>query len=345
MPRTEQSLLEIATAVNSATDLDEIVRVVMDRVRELIAFDRSMIALLDPGTGMLEMHELGAGDRRDPLCDPGRKVPAEPDNAVGWVVVNQRPDLRRSLAENTGFRSVQRGEEVPSHVLVPLAGREDVFGVLGIGSFSDDAFSEDDVALFQAFARLVGVAIENLRNFERARDLGLRDPLTGAFNRRYFDTVVGQELSRMERYGSGFALLLVDVDHFKAFNDRYGHPAGDRLLIQTVGILQEHLRQSDALCRIGGDEFAVLLPSTDSAAACTVGGNILRTLREKNHVRPDAKTSQMVSVSIGYAVAPDHATQADELFHCADEALYYAKDSGRNVCVACPRPAASARKA
>jgi two-component system cell cycle response regulator len=168
-------------------------------------------------------------------------------------------------------------------------------------------------------------------NYEQNLSLALVDPLTGAYNRRYMDAHAPKLLARCRAAGKPLAVLMIDLDHFKQVNDRYGHPAGDAVLRETVNRIMLGLRPFDLVARLGGEEFAVIMPETGVGAATTIG----ERLRERISTTPIAwneKTPPLsVSVSIGVAVAqPDQDIDMRILIGNADRALYAAKDAGRN---------------
>ncbi len=161
--------------------------------------------------------------------------------------------------------------------------------------------------------------------------LSLHDPLTGIANRRYLDEFVEREWRREVRYHHSVAVIMVDIDHFKAYNDHYGHQQGDTCLREVAQALQAHLRRpSDFLARYGGEEFAVVLLETDLAAARAVAEVMHRAVLERQLPHAASPIVPVVTVSVGVAAAPAHRITFPELMHAADQALYRAKAAGRN---------------
>lgn len=162
------------------------------------------------------------------------------------------------------------------------------------------------------------------------RELAIRDGLTGLYNHRYFQEMLAMEAARAQRHQRAFSLLFIDVDHFKKYNDTYGHPLGDRVLCQLGEILKSRLRKSDMAARYGGEEFVLLLPETDEDGAMIVAENIRREIAQHPFPGRDACSNQAVTVSIGVAAFPRDGISAAGLLHKADQALYAAKYAGRN---------------
>jgi diguanylate cyclase (GGDEF)-like protein len=168
---------------------------------------------------------------------------------------------------------------------------------------------------------------------EKLREQAMRDKLTGLYNRHYVEEWFGLELRRAQRYGRPIAALMVDVDHFKRFNDTFGHEAGDLVLRELAGVLARFARESDVASRYGGEEFLVLLPECPFDAALSKAEQ-LREEIAKLELRYDDQPLGPVTVSLGVAAFPDHAKESEELLRCADDALYLAKQTGRNRVVA-----------
>jgi diguanylate cyclase (GGDEF)-like protein len=160
--------------------------------------------------------------------------------------------------------------------------------------------------------------------------LSVTDELTGLANRRRLTAELEREVRRSGRHGRAFAILMLDVDHFKRFNDTWGHPAGDALLRRLGNLLRECVRDVDTVARYGGEEFLVIMPETTDADGAKVAERI-RSAVEKDRFTPEGGSKEVnVTVSIGCAAFPEHATTADTLVEAADQALYRSKQSGRN---------------
>jgi len=168
---------------------------------------------------------------------------------------------------------------------------------------------------------------------EKLHEQAMRDRLTGLYNRHYVQEWFGLELHRAQRHGRPVAAIMLDIDHFKRFNDSFGHEAGDLVLRELAGALGRSTRGSDVASRYGGEEFLVLLPECPFDAALRRAER-MREEVAKLELRYDDRPLGPVTVSLGVAVFPDHASESEELLRHADEALYLAKQAGRNRVVA-----------
>jgi diguanylate cyclase (GGDEF)-like protein len=198
-----------------------------------------------------------------------------------------------------------------------------------IGLFHVVGTTEETRALALSVADRVGLALSNLVLRSDLRQLSIHDPLTGLFNRRYMEEALEIETRRAERKGSGIGVIMIDIDHFKSFNDGFGHAAGDDMLRSLGGMILAHLRAGDIACRYGGEEFVLILPEAGVEVAAARAEDL--RLRVKTlEVQSGEQRLGSVSISLGVAVFPRHGKSRDELLAAVDAALYQAKDSGRD---------------
>ena len=160
---------------------------------------------------------------------------------------------------------------------------------------------------------------------ERLNELAITDGLTGLFNFRQFQDTIRKELVRAKRLRIPFSLLAMDVDFFKQFNDTYGHPSGDIALKKLASVMKERLRESDILCRIGGEEFSAILPGTWHEAAIGLAQELRMSLEKSELINEAGQKIPGITISIGVATFPDHADNVSDLINAADSALYLAK--------------------
>jgi diguanylate cyclase (GGDEF)-like protein len=214
-----------------------------------------------------------------------------------------------------------------SHLCVPMIAQGEILGVISVTSDRDirDAERSNMIAACDS----ISMALANLKLQETLRTQSLRDPLTGLFNRRYLEASFEREIQRAERRKIPLSVLMLDVDHFKRFNDSFGHDAGDTLLAQFGALLARVVRTEDVTCRYGGEEFTVLMPEADTELAKIRAEEICAAVRAMNVQHRNISLGK-ITVSIGVATFKEHGRTPEELMRNADNALYLAKNNGRD---------------
>ncbi len=170
------------------------------------------------------------------------------------------------------------------------------------------------------------------------RELAIRDGLTGLFNHRYAKERLDEEFDRASRFGRELAVLFMDLDHFKFFNDTHGHQAGDEILQELAELMMKAVRESDTLARWGGEEFIVIAPETSEVNGCVLAEKIRKAVATHPFPNAEQQPLGMVSLSIGISSRSDSTENAEKLLRFADDAVYAAKDSGRNRSIFCSGP-------
>jgi diguanylate cyclase (GGDEF)-like protein len=245
-------------------------------------------------------------------------------NRKRLIVTDSHQDFRFDLNETA------RQEHIRGLILAPLYHEGRVVGTLRINSSRPNAFSNDDLRLLDAIAALASSALSNAMLFERTEELAIRDSLTGLYLRRHFFERLKQEHRRALLTKRPLSILLCDLDHFKECNDRYGHAAGDQMLIQFADLLKG-CSENAVVARYGGEEFAILLPEVSKAGAFEAAEKI--RLKIESHPFTLRREAIRITTSIGVATHPDDTLDMELLIQKSDEALYRAKREGRNrVC-------------
>ena len=222
----------------------------------------------------------------------------------------------------------ERRYKTTSFISYPITIGEKAIGII---NFTDkvggEKFERRDLEMLDSIAPQIAVAVDRMALRDKAGEyaqLSITDPLTGLLNRRYIEERLAEEINRSDRSGAPVTFMMLDVDEFKSYNDRYGHPAGDEALEMIGQILRENLRGADVAARYGGEEFSVLLPETSVDEAQAIAERI------RKHVEETKFPKRKVTVSIGIATLGGNTDSVKELVSAADVALYEAKNAGRN---------------
>jgi diguanylate cyclase (GGDEF)-like protein len=226
------------------------------------------------------------------------------------------------------------------YLCAPMAGQGEPIGFLHVqfpacAEGGEVAVASPVTRLAGAVAEQVALALANLRLRETLRQQSIRDPLTGLFNRRYLEETLEREIRRASRASRPLALFMIDLDHFKRYNDTFGHEAGDTMLREVGTFLRSMIRADDVACRYGGEEFALVLPDTTRETALTRAEKIRAAARHLN-VQHQGAVLGSITLSLGMAMYPRNAETPEELLRAADMALYDAKAAGRDRVVVCP---------
>jgi diguanylate cyclase (GGDEF)-like protein/PAS domain S-box-containing protein len=287
---------------------------------------RGAIALFNASHNLLEV----TGHWRD--C----QLPAtsfEPESC--WALRTGHPHL--VLAGDNTARCTHAVGVDSTYLCVPILAQREALGILHIQATDQDPnLGEAEMSFNTTFAAQVGLSVANIRLREALRSQSTKDPLTGLYNRRYLQEMLEREIRRAIRAEQALGILMLHLDHFKNFNDTYGHEAGDSVLRETGAFLVRSIRAEDFVCRYGGEEFVVILPTADIRAAAGRAERIRSKLRDLV-VMHDGRSLGLITVSIGVAALPNHGTNEKDLLQAADAALYRAKREGRDrVVVADP---------
>lgn len=254
------------------------------------------------------------------------------DNAPRLAIIDWMMPRRDGLALCRDLR--KQADRPYVYVLLLTAKTQESDLIEGLGAGADDyltkPFSGEELrARLFAGERIVGVQQQLTEAREALREQAIRDALTGLFNRRYLEEALARELRRAEHGNLPLSLLMIDLDHFKDFNDRHGHAAGDAVLKELGVLLHQQTRREDVACRLGGEEFVLILPGASSAVAARRSEQIRQAIRQAT-VESEGKRLESATVSVGVACFPEHGTTAETLLASADQALYRAKREGRD---------------
>ncbi len=320
-------LNDVARQLSSLLEENDIARTIVERSRDIIPRGRVALLHRDVQTGTCTL--LGV-DETEKAKWAGIMEFDE------WVINQNRVLEIDDMGSDFRFQQEnihdESGAEIQSLIGVPLHRGGKVIGVLRATDSVPGTFSQLETRALSIISDLASMALENAELYEKTEELAITDGLTGLYTHRYFQERLEDELTRAQQHETQLSFMMMDVDHFKMYNDTYGHQVGDRVLGDISSIIRSVVRNVDIPARYGGEEFAVILPETDREGARNVAERLRRVVEK--HVVPVESGNTGLTISIGVACYPDDAKKRKKLVDLADKALYRAKELGRNRVVA-----------
>ncbi|HYT25316.1 MAG TPA: sensor domain-containing diguanylate cyclase, partial [Actinomycetota bacterium] len=334
-----RSMTRLGQTLSSTHDLPKLLEVVLEAaVRARRARAGSVLLLSADRSTLVRQATYGLAERELATRIPVGHGIAGSVVATGKPVVVSVPGPAPAQAPAAARDARAVEPPAATQVSVPLLSQGRVLGVLSVyDRETAEPFALPDASALADFAVQAAVAIENVQLHEEAERLSLTDAMTGTWNYRYFERRFEQELERSRRFDRLFALLMLDVDHFKLVNDRHGHQRGDEVLMELARRIVSSVRDIDTFARYGGEEFVLILPETNLAGGIATA----EKLRDLANARPftdrPGEGGVRLTLSIGVACYPEHARSTSDLLRAADDAMYEAKMRGRDrVVVAGP---------
>ncbi len=316
---------EFFKALTTFTSVDDVASLIVDGCNGILGAEISAVYLFDPKDWTLRLH--ASQGRPDDEFEPVIQLS---ETIVGAAfrdgLVHQGDVL---LGSDLAAWAVHR-DEIRSQAAVPLRSGDSVIGVLVIASSTYRELTLPERDRLQVIANQSSLALQNALLHGELERLSVTDRLTELYNHGYLHQRLEEELERSARFGHSVSLVMLDIDNFKQFNDRYGHPKGDRVLSAVSAVIRQNLREIDVAARYGGEEFVIVLPETDVAGAMSVAERIRQSVADFSHIVVDGGEPVRQTVSLGVAMYPLHATTAARLIEQADKAMYEAKHSGKN---------------
>ena len=262
----------------------------------------------------------------------GRSVEAG-EGVAGEVAVTKRTIVIPDVKMDPDYMSFwDKAKRQGGFAAIPIVDQDELIGLLALTRQEVREYSRTEVKLFRAVGDQVALVIRQARLVDELRDLSTHDELTGLANRRLLTQRFDREILRAGRYDQAISVISIDVDHFKKLNDRCGHAAGDRGLINVAKVVEANVRRLDTVARIGGEEFVVLLPRTEKAAAKDTAEKIRKAIEETAFEGGEGQPDGRLTISLGVATYVEGDTP-ESIIERSDRALYRAKANGRNqVC-------------
>ena len=315
---------EVSTVIAGTLDPEELYRILPERVMGKLGLNDFCIMLYSRETKRLVAKSVSGGD--------GGTMPAftlaPGEGVAGKVFATGEPAWIPDVRSSPDFLHYGgRRTDVRSFMCVPLVSKGKSIGVLMLFHPEPNAFEPELLPTMRVLTSYLAISIENAEMFGLVRSLSEKDSLTLLYNHGAFHEKLAIELERANRYVRPMAVIMLDLDHFKEINDRFGHTAGDRVLALVAGALGAHLRKTDIAARYGGDEFAVILPETDLSSAAVIAERIAEGI---SNVRLDIGGESVISftASVGYAACTHDAPGRGDILNTADRLMYDSKRRG-----------------
>jgi diguanylate cyclase (GGDEF)-like protein len=240
------------------------------------------------------------------------------------------PDVLQQALASPRLFAVSRGANGSGMAVMPLQVQEDLLGVIKVPLGPSDDIDTDVAVNVTKYLSAVAQVLSNIYQLTRSRDLAMRDDLTKAYNRRFFETYLDEEIERSRRFGAQFSIIFLDLDDLKQVNAMYGHLAGSRTLQEVAKRILNAVRGIDKVVRFGGDEFCIILPQTDPEQAMLVANRVRRSLGAAP-LQIDADVEVTITASFGIATFPFHGLTKETLIREADAAMYRVKSTTKNA--------------
>ena len=310
---------DMTSLLQACPDSDESLEVIGQFASRLLNADSGTLYLFRESRNQLESKiHWGESAKSEPIF--------QPDDC--WALRLGEAHVLDKNHSLLACKHLHQPIEVGS-LCVPIVAQGNVLGILHLENFDGRIIDVSERALAHNLAGQIALALASAKLRDTLRNLSVRDPLTGLFNRRYMEESLQRELATAQRKNRPFGLAMLDIDHFKSFNDTFGHEAGDFLLREMGTLFTSNLRPGDVACRFGGEEFVIIYPET-SPEVVVSRANQLRESIYAMQLQHFGHSLGQVSASFGVAFCPEHGDSGEQLLRAADIALYRAKENGRN---------------
>lgn len=312
-----KALYDISKSISKTIELEKMLPEILQTITGIEIFSieqRGAIFLVEEDSVRLFSH-AGLSDEAAVTCNNVRPG----DCLCGLAASTGEILISKNSVADARHTRTHSGSGPHGHIIVPLKSANQVVGVLCLYTPPDIEINTKVFHMLFAVGNQLGVAIANSKLYEEAKSFSLHDPLTGLANRRLMDVILQKSCARAIRFGTSLSVVMIDIDHFKNYNDTYGHVAGDKMLSSVARIIAARTREGDLAVRFGGEEFLMLIHQAD----------LEKTRAAAEAVRTEVEAERGITISLGVASFSD-GLSAEELIAVADKALYRAKQSGRN---------------
>lgn len=319
------ALKEMTELLSSSLHLRDVVHFVVEETFKIVGkSERMLLFVIDEKRQELAL----IGSKK---LDTDSKVKSKKGDVFDkWILENRRPLIISDIVRDYRFLAHKKKAPRPfeSLISVPMMLENRILGILRLETLGRNSYTADDLRILCVISDISAVAINNAYLYAKTEELAIKDGLTGLYVQRYFKERLKEEAKRADRKEYKFSLLMLDIDHFKYYNDKYGHAAGDIVLRHIAGSLQKFADTGDIIARYGGEEFAVILAKEDKRGAARIAEEMRRHIAKDAVMLRGSETH--VTASVGIATYPSDAANSEDLIRTADANLYKAKKEGRD---------------
>ncbi|MDQ2085025.1 diguanylate cyclase [Herbivorax sp. ANBcel31] len=313
---------QIAQAISSIFDIKELLQHVNDIIIGVMGVNNSTILIYDENKKKLKVHTTNIRNKQELIT-----INDNVNCNILMETLGNGDSIIENFVDSKEFPFIEN-RDINSLICIPLLTKTKKFGLVLIEHKLANAFDDNNLRLMNIIGRQVGIAMENAELYQKMHELATIDNLTKVYNRLSFQEKLKDEFEIAKKNNYPLSLAIFDIDHFKKFNDTYGHLFGDKVLKHIASLIKNSLRSGDLIARYGGEEFVIVLPKTDISRAVEKVENLRKKL-EQTTIK-DELVSASVTVSFGVSCYPEFAQTESDLLKTADNALYDAKESGRN---------------
>ncbi|MBI3803186.1 MAG: diguanylate cyclase [Nitrospirae bacterium] len=321
------SLYDLSLKLSSNENINRIYMTVIDYATDLTRTPAGSLAMFDEEQGEMVLVAAKGFSRNFSRV---RRWKVRKGGLTTHILNQKGVMVIEDLFRHPKFNNpVLLKEKVHAVAAIPLWNEGKILGLLYVDDFKPRFFSEKETSLLSLVSTIAATTIGKAKVLERTRLMAITDELTGLYNHRHLLQQLSSEFSRTQRYGRALTLAMIDIDHFKRYNDTHGHLLGNEILRTLGDLIRKNIRETDIAARYGGEEFSIIMPETNR----TKGRLIAERLRQTIAVypfKPAAPRGEAITISIGLASYPENAGSSHDLIEEADRALYRAKTMGRN---------------
>ncbi|WP_077832332.1 sensor domain-containing diguanylate cyclase [Clostridium felsineum] len=310
------NIIEVSKYINSNISADNLIPMINDMIIGILGVTYSTIYLVENNEKLI-VKASNVMENYNVIVNPAFSTFS--DNRP--VVINSKKPL---------FKEFKNKLEVHSIIGVPITLRDNFRGYIIVEHTLYDFFSHGHIKFISSIANQIAIAIENSFLYNKVKESSIKDPLLGIYNRKHFFDMIEEKVAKDSR--KSFAIVMIDIDHFKNFNDSYGHQFGDEVLIQTAKVLENNISNNDEVARYGGEEIVIYLDNAENTEEVFKLVDEIRFKLSNNLVKHGG-IEKSVTASFGISYYPQNGESVEKVMSVADAMLYEAKDTGRNKVV------------